>query len=63
MHKFILAPVASGAPEFEFVGLNEAAVLIAADKLGFSESHVYENNAYKFSIRLEAGVWCIFQRP
>ena len=62
MRRFTLAPVSSDAQELEIEAFDENAVLHAVGQGGFNEAEVYEGGEYRFSVRLEAGVWCVFQR-
>ena len=62
MRSFTIVPMASNMAKFEVTGWDENAVLIAGGRAGFTDAEVYENNTYMFSIRLECGVWCVFQR-
>ena len=62
MRRFMLAPVSPDAQKLEIEAYDENAVLQTVGKVGFNEADVYEGGEYRFSLRLEAAVWCIYQR-
>ena len=62
MRRFMHAPVSPDAPKLEIEAYDENAVLQTVGKVGFNEADVYEGGEYRFSLRLEAAVWCIYQR-
>ena len=41
---------------------NDCAVLYAANQFGLEDAAVFEAGAYKYSLRRESGVWCIYTR-
>ena len=62
MRTFSIVATTSRAKTFDFEATNDCAVLYAANQFGLEDAAVFEAGAYKYSLRRESGVWCIYTR-
>lgn len=62
MRTFTIVPTNARARPVTLNAFDDTAVLHGAERFSFEDAAVYEAGAYKYSLRHEGGVWCIYMR-
>lgn len=63
MHRFTIVPTDSSYSSAEISARDAGGVLTIVSQLQCGEADIFEDDRYKFSVRLsDSGMWSIFKR-